>query len=116
MWRPKDIVGGDIYWAKEVKNGYVVALIDCTGHGVPGALMTMTAISSLGNIVNNSDDIEPGKILNLMKTGGIANLLRIRIRLFCSYVANTDYQKMCETMKHLNKKRKNITPTLLCMT
>jgi len=41
IWKPKDIIGGDIYKFKAVPEGFVLAVIDCTGHGVPGAIMTM---------------------------------------------------------------------------
>lgn len=51
-WKPKDIVGGDCYWIEEFENGYILAVIDCTGHGVPGALMTMLAFSTLRRILH----------------------------------------------------------------
>jgi sigma-B regulation protein RsbU (phosphoserine phosphatase) len=47
LWLPRDRVGGDAYFAHEVSGGLVVALVDCTGHGVPGAMMTMTASALL---------------------------------------------------------------------
>lgn len=51
LWRPRDIVGGDFYWLKETKEGFILVVGDCTGHGVPGALMTMAVNSILNNIV-----------------------------------------------------------------
>lgn len=52
IWRPRDIVGGDFYWMKKLDDRRsLVAVIDCTGHGVPGALMTMAANSILNHIV-----------------------------------------------------------------
>ncbi len=41
IWKPRDIVGGDLYWMREFDDGFTVAVGDCTGHGVPGRLMTM---------------------------------------------------------------------------
>jgi serine phosphatase RsbU (regulator of sigma subunit) len=50
LWRPRDVVGGDIYWLRDFGNRIYLACIDCTGHGVPGAFIAMTAISSLEKI------------------------------------------------------------------
>ena len=47
IWKPRDVVGGDMYWIKEDRRGYFCVLFDCTGHGVPGALMTTIAVSAL---------------------------------------------------------------------
>jgi serine phosphatase RsbU (regulator of sigma subunit) len=49
-WRPRDIVGGDVYWLKAYGGRFYLACIDCTGHGVPGAFIAMLAISSLDQI------------------------------------------------------------------
>jgi|GEM_PF-2099158 len=46
-WNPKDTIGGDCYWLETRKDGFFVALIDCTGHGVPGAMMTFVTLSLL---------------------------------------------------------------------
>lgn len=62
IWQPKDTVGGDFYWSKKVDQGFYVAVGDCTGHGVPGALMSMLVISILNQIVNNEKD-KPSLIL-----------------------------------------------------
>eukprot|EP01022_Parablepharisma_sp_SALTPOND_P011906 TRINITY_DN15175_c0_g1_i1.p1 TRINITY_DN15175_c0_g1~~TRINITY_DN15175_c0_g1_i1.p1 ORF type:complete len:449 (-),score=50.73 TRINITY_DN15175_c0_g1_i1:906-2087(-) len=63
VWNQRDIVGGDFYSVEEVKNGYIVALIDCTGHSVPGALMSMMAISMFDRIVKDKNIIHPNEIL-----------------------------------------------------
>jgi len=47
IWEPRDVVGGDMYWVEHDRKGYFVVLFDCTGHGVPGALMTTIAVSAL---------------------------------------------------------------------
>ena len=51
FFRPRDIVSGDFYWASRIGNKSYVAIADCTGHGVPGAFMSMLGISSLNEIV-----------------------------------------------------------------
>ncbi len=63
IWNQRDIVGGDFYWVEEVKDGFLVAVIDCTGHGVPGSLMTMVAVSALDRIVKEKSHTNPAEIL-----------------------------------------------------
>jgi len=63
LWKPKDIVGGDFFWLKEIENVIVFAVGDCTGHGVPGALMTMTVNAILHNIVTIVNKEDPSLIL-----------------------------------------------------
>lgn len=66
IWEPRDIVGGDMYYCDSFESGVIVALIDCTGHGVPGAFMTMLAISGLQRIVGEEGITEPAMILKRM--------------------------------------------------
>ncbi|MCD4819283.1 MAG: SpoIIE family protein phosphatase [Candidatus Cloacimonetes bacterium] len=68
IWKPRDIVGGDFYWFFPIPDSknYIISVIDCTGHGVPGAFMSMTANSILNNIVREKKIYEPDKILNLL--------------------------------------------------
>ena len=47
IWEPRDIVGGDFFWFHRTNRGYFVILGDCTGHGVPGAFMTLIACGLL---------------------------------------------------------------------
>ncbi len=63
LWSPRDIVGGDICHAGFFDDGCVVAMIDCTGHGVPGAFMTMVASSGLRRLVNYENLRDPALIL-----------------------------------------------------
>ena len=63
FYRPKDIVSGDFYWFASVDGKLIIAAIDCTGHGVPGALMTMMGNSLLNEIVNISKTTSPSEIL-----------------------------------------------------
>ncbi|GAB4341735.1 MAG: hypothetical protein OHK0038_21450 [Flammeovirgaceae bacterium] len=66
-FRPKDIVSGDFYWFTEVKKGgktfIVFAAVDCTGHGVPGAFMSLIGNEALKHIVKENRITEPDKIL-----------------------------------------------------
>lgn len=63
LYKPKDIVSGDFYWYFEKNNKVFVAAIDCTGHGVPGALMTVLANSLLKNIIVAQGYEDPAQIL-----------------------------------------------------
>ena len=65
-YRPKDIVSGDFYWYSR-QNGFdIIALIDCTGHGVAGAFMTVIANAIMNQIVNEENETEPARILGLL--------------------------------------------------
>jgi serine phosphatase RsbU (regulator of sigma subunit) len=63
LYLPKDIVSGDFYWLSQVKDKTIVAIADCTGHGVPGAFMSMISFALLNEVVNELDVYEPAKIL-----------------------------------------------------
>lgn len=63
IWMPKDIVGGDMIFAQWDANHLLLAVIDCTGHGVPGAFMTILASSSLKSIVREDNRRNPASIL-----------------------------------------------------
>ncbi len=64
IWMPKDIVGGDIFYTYTHPEGSIIALIDCTGHGVPGAFLTMIVYSEIRKIIMDEACREPSKILN----------------------------------------------------
>ncbi len=74
LYKPKDIVSGDFYWMSKIKNKIIVAAGDCTGHGVPGAFMSMLGVASLNDIVNNQRISEPTLILNELKNRVISVL------------------------------------------
>ncbi len=63
IWQPRDIVGGDMIYIDSFDDGIVVAVFDCTGHGVPGAFMTMIASSGLRRITNVDNCHDPAEIL-----------------------------------------------------
>ena len=64
LFKPKDIVSGDFYWMEKVNEYTVLAVADCTGHGVPGSFMTLLGINLLNSIVLENQLTEPGKILD----------------------------------------------------
>lgn len=74
IWNQRDIVGGDFYWMEEVKDGFIVALIDCTGHGVPGSLMTMISVPALDRIIREHEITDPSMILGMLNRS-IKNML-----------------------------------------
>jgi serine phosphatase RsbU (regulator of sigma subunit) len=63
IWKPRDIVGGDLYWMRKFDDGFTIVVGDCTGHGVPGALMTMAVNAILDRIVDNVCHNDPALIL-----------------------------------------------------
>jgi serine phosphatase RsbU (regulator of sigma subunit) len=71
LFKPKDIVSGDFYWAETHQNYSIIALADCTGHGVPGAFVSIMGISFLNEIFlsakGNNEKIEPSLFLNKLK-------------------------------------------------
>lgn len=67
LYKPRDIVSGDFYWMTETPNNeIIVATVDCTGHGVPGAFLTIVGNNLLNQIVNFNGITEPGEILQEM--------------------------------------------------
>ncbi len=64
LFRPRDIVSGDFYWAAQKNDRTIIAVADCTGHGVPGAFMSMLGVALLNEIVNKQSCLNAGEILN----------------------------------------------------
>ena len=69
FYEPKHLVSGDLYWATETDKFKAVAVIDCTGHGVPGAFMSMIAKTLLNNIVVDNQNFSPASVLSKMHAG-----------------------------------------------
>jgi len=67
LFKPRDIVSGDFYWAAEVKDKIIVAAADCTGHGVPGAFMSMLGIAFLNEVVRENRVLKADLILNKLR-------------------------------------------------
>ncbi len=65
-WEPRDKVGGDYYFCRKFEDGFFFALIDCTGHGVPGAFMTLIMASFLDHILTADNRKNPALALSMM--------------------------------------------------
>lgn len=68
LFRPRDIVSGDFYWMHHAGEFTFLAAVDCTGHGVPGAFMSIVASNLLNKAVVEKNITDPGKILDLINT------------------------------------------------
>lgn len=68
IWNPKDVIGGDLFWIEGERDSFLVAVMDCTGHGVPGALMTMLATTSLSRVVSEVGLRDPALVLEQLNT------------------------------------------------
>lgn len=64
MYLPKDIVAGDFYWMEKKEDTFLLAVADCTGHGVPGAMVSVVCHNALNRSVREFGLTDPGKILN----------------------------------------------------
>ncbi|MBU0763681.1 MAG: DUF4154 domain-containing protein, partial [Bacteroidetes bacterium] len=72
--KPRDIVSGDYYWITEKENKIIVAAADCTGHGVPGAFMSMLGVALLNQIVGDEIELKANEILNRLREDVINSL------------------------------------------
>jgi tetratricopeptide (TPR) repeat protein len=67
LFKPRDVVSGDFYWVTHKDNKMIIAAIDCTGHGVPGAFMSMLGFAFLNEIVNKEGELKANIILNQLR-------------------------------------------------
>ncbi len=74
LFKPKDIVSGDFYWATRKEDKFYLAVCDSTGHGVPGAFMSLLNISFLNEAINEKNIAEPNKILDHVRKRLIENV------------------------------------------
>ena len=75
FWRPRDIVSGDYYWMKRIGDTVIFTVADCTGHGVPGAFMSMLGVAFLNEIcVEFNGETHPAQILEQMRSKVITTL------------------------------------------
>jgi len=74
LFKPRDIVSGDFFWGTKRGHEVVIAAADCTGHGVPGAFMSMMGIAFLNDIVGMMDKLNAADILNELRTNVIRAL------------------------------------------
>lgn len=84
LLKPRDIVSGDFYFLQTVNDHVVFSAVDCTGHGVPGAFMSMLGIAFLNDIIRKKEVIQADQILNL---------LREQIKLSLHQTSDRDGQK-----------------------
>ncbi|MGF1533072.1 MAG: GAF domain-containing SpoIIE family protein phosphatase [Bernardetiaceae bacterium] len=71
IFMPRDLVSGDFYWVTRAGGYAFLAVVDCTGHGVPGAFMSMVGHSLLNQIINEQGHREPARILSELNRGVI---------------------------------------------
>lgn len=69
LFKPKDIVSGDFYWIHQKEGKAMFAAVDCTGHGVPGAFMSIVGHNILKQVVNNTAATQPALILDELNKG-----------------------------------------------
>jgi len=69
IWEPRDIVGGDFFWFQLINDGYAIIVGDCTGHGVPGAFMTLIAWGMLDRILARAPSSNPSQVLTGLHLG-----------------------------------------------
>jgi len=68
LFKPRDVVSGDFYFIKKVNNHLVIAAADCTGHGIPGAFMSVLGMSLLNEIVTKREITSSSQVLNELRT------------------------------------------------
>ena len=98
IYKPKDIVSGDFYWFKETADNVFFASIDCTGHGVPGALMTVLANALLNELIIHEKKTAVSQILNELDLR-----LKEALNTFESYINDGFDIALCCIDKKSNK-------------
>ncbi len=74
LYKPRDIVSGDFYWLTHRQGEIIIVVADCTGHGVPGAFMSMLGSAILKDVVNSSNILQASQILNDLREKVILSL------------------------------------------
>jgi len=77
LYKPLDIVSGDFYWVSTQGSKQIIIAADCTGHGVPGAFMSMLGVTLLNEIVNGKHIIMPDQIIENVRNGVIKSLNQV---------------------------------------
>lgn len=78
LYKPRDVVSGDFPWFVQSGDNIFIAAVDCTGHGVPGALLSLIGYFLLNDIVRSRGITDPGKILDLLDEGVVQTLRQDR--------------------------------------
>jgi serine phosphatase RsbU (regulator of sigma subunit) len=98
--KPKEVVSGDFYWIHKVKNYLFVSVVDCTGHGVSGGLMSMIGHALLNEIILQEEVYEPAKILEKLNTGLVSVIekqvqdIAMGMELSLCRIENAEHQKV----------------------
>jgi serine phosphatase RsbU (regulator of sigma subunit) len=95
LYKPKDIVSGDFYWMEKVRNKVYFATVDCTGHGVPGAIMSIVGHNQIKQAIHRAEALTPSKILDELSKG-------VRESLHQNYEGSTTKDGMDMTLCCLN--------------
>jgi serine phosphatase RsbU (regulator of sigma subunit) len=74
LFKPKDIVSGDFYWLNKKSGRVLVAAVDCTGHGVPGAFMSLLGNNMLNQVVKENELLSAGDVLNKLNSLAAATI------------------------------------------
>ncbi len=74
LFKPRDIVSGDYFWFSDHEDHYYIAAADCTGHGVPGAFMSMLGMALMNEIVSKHPSVDPDSLLNMLRSQIIETL------------------------------------------
>lgn len=108
LFKPRDVVSGDFYWFNTLNNKVLIAAVDCTGHGVPGAFMSMIGYSLLNEIVSKEDQLDAANILNKLHEG-VRKSLKQNRDIFESKdgmdIALTVIDKTNKTLQYAGAKR-----------
>lgn len=76
LYQPKDIVSGDFYWSIQIEGYWYVAAVDCTGHGVPGAFLSMLGVAFLNEIAAARKELKPSEVLEQLRKRIVDELSR----------------------------------------
>lgn len=99
--RPKDIVGGDFYWSTKIGDDVFIAVADCTGHGVPGAFLSLMGTRFLDDIVNTRKIYSPSEILSNMNTDMIKVFIKDKTSKKRQWIEGIDIG-VCKINKNIN--------------
>ncbi len=98
LFRPRDVISGDFYWFSKKDDFQIIVAADCTGHGVPGAFMSMLGSSLLNQIIHDKQISKPNEILDLLHSS-IEDMLNQR------YEDNTNRDGMDGSICIINRKK-----------
>jgi len=74
LYLPRDIVSGDFYWIRQIENLHIIIAADCTGHGVPGAFLSILGTTLLNDIIVSKNVLKPNQILDELRIAVINSL------------------------------------------